>query len=192
MDAQQILSQATSAVSASRVYGEPFERNGVVVIPAASVRGLGGGGGGEGGQPDGGTGSGSGLGLGFRATPVGAYVIRGEAVEWKPAVDTTSIVLRAQAAAILLLAVAPAQAPLDGLPRLQALLRLPQALRRDRQLPSPVVDGGGRVLPARLASTTPSAWRSSRARSAPPCRGAPARCRASVAGPRVGGYSEWR
>ena len=104
MDAQQILSQATSAVSASRVYGEPFERNGVVVIPAASVRGLGGGGGGEGGQPDGGTGSGSGLGLGFRASPVGAYVIRGESVEWKPAVDTTSIVLRAQAAAILLLA----------------------------------------------------------------------------------------
>ena len=103
MDAQQILSQATSAMSANQVYGEPFERNGVVVIPAASVRGAGGGGGGEGGQPDGGTGSGSGLGLGFRANPVGAYVIRGEAVEWKPAVDTTSIALRAQAGLIALL-----------------------------------------------------------------------------------------
>jgi uncharacterized spore protein YtfJ len=104
MDAQQIISQATSAMTASQVYGEPYERNGVVVIPAASVRGLGGGGGGEGGQPDGGTGSGSGLGIGFRASPVGAYVIRGDRVEWKPAVDATSIALRIQAALILVLA----------------------------------------------------------------------------------------
>ena len=103
MDVQEALSQANDAVSASRVYGAPYERNGVVVIPAASVRGMGGGGGGEGSQAERGTGSGSGLGFGFRAHPVGAYVIRGDAVEWKPAVDTTSIALRVQAGLILLL-----------------------------------------------------------------------------------------
>ena len=63
MDVQQVLSQAKDAISVGRVYGDPYERDGVVVIPAASVRGLGGGGGGEGNQPDGGTGSGSGLGF---------------------------------------------------------------------------------------------------------------------------------
>jgi uncharacterized spore protein YtfJ len=103
VDVQEVLSQAKDAISVSRVFGDPYERNGVVVIPAASVRGMGGGGGGEGNQPEGGTGSGSGLGLGFRASPVGAYVIRGDAVEWKPAVDTTSIALRVQAGLILLL-----------------------------------------------------------------------------------------
>jgi uncharacterized spore protein YtfJ len=103
MDAQRIIEQATSAVSARQVYGEPYERNGVVVIPAASVRGMGGGGGGEGNQPDKGTGSGAGLGLGFRANPVGAYVIRGDQVEWKPAVDATNIALRVQAGLVVLL-----------------------------------------------------------------------------------------
>ena len=103
MDVEQVLSHAKDAVSVRRVYGDPYERDGVVVIPAASVRGLGGGGGGEGNQPEGGTGSGSGLGLGFRAHPVGAFVIRADRVEWKPAVDTTSIALRAQAGLIALL-----------------------------------------------------------------------------------------
>ena len=104
MDVQEVFSQAKDAISVKRVYGDPYERDGAVVIPAARVRGMGGGGGGEGGQPDGGTGSGSGLGLAFEANPVGAFVIRADGVvEWKPAVDTTSIALRAQAGLIALL-----------------------------------------------------------------------------------------
>ena len=104
MDVQEVLSQTRDAISARRVYGDPYERDGVVVIPAASVRGFGGGGGGEGSQPDKGTGSGSGLGFALKAHPVGAFVVRGEGVEWKPAVDKTNIVLRVQAGLIVLLA----------------------------------------------------------------------------------------
>ncbi len=105
MDVHEVLTQAQDAVSVRRVYGDPYERDGVVVIPAASVRSLGGGGGGEGNEPEGRTGSGSGLGLAFRARPVVAFVIRADRVEWKPAVDATSIALRAQAALIVLLTI---------------------------------------------------------------------------------------
>jgi uncharacterized spore protein YtfJ len=103
MEVQEVLSQVRDAMTVKRVYGEPYERNGVVVIPAARVGGGGGGGGGEGTDPERGGGSGFGLGFGLGANPVGAYVIRGEAVEWKPAIDTTSVLLRAQAALILVL-----------------------------------------------------------------------------------------
>ena len=86
------------------MYGDPYERDGVVVIPAASVRGLGGGGGGEGSQPERWTR----LWLGARArlqgtSRRGLRDPRQMAVEWKPAVDTTSIALRAQAGLIVLL-----------------------------------------------------------------------------------------
>ena len=101
MEVQEVLSQVRDAVTVKRVYGEPYERNGVVVIPAARVGGGGGGGGGEGDQPDKGKGSGFGLALGLGAAPVGAYVIRGDEVEWKPAIDVTSVMLRLQAVLIL-------------------------------------------------------------------------------------------
>ena len=103
MNMQEAFAQARGVASVRRVFGKPYQRDGVVVIPAARIRGGGGGGGGEGGQPDGGTGSGSGMGLAFSARPVGAYVIRDGKVKWKPALDVTSVVLRVQAALILLL-----------------------------------------------------------------------------------------
>jgi uncharacterized spore protein YtfJ len=103
MEMQEVLSQVRDAVTVKRVYGEPYERNGVVVIPVARVGGGGGGGGGEGDDPEKGKGSGFGLGFGLGGTPVGAYVIRGEQVEWKPAVDVTSVILRLQGVLILLL-----------------------------------------------------------------------------------------
>ena len=103
MEVQEVLSQVRDAVTVKRVYGEPYERNGVVVIPAARVGGGGGGGGGEGDQPDKGKGSGFGLGFGLGAAPVGAYVIRGDEVEWKPAIDVTSLILRLQGVLILVL-----------------------------------------------------------------------------------------
>ena len=65
------------------MYGDPIERDGTVVIPAASVAGGGGGGGGI--DQHGQTGSGSGFGL--HARPVGAFVIRDGDVRWEPAVD---------------------------------------------------------------------------------------------------------
>jgi hypothetical protein len=42
MDFIETISAATDAISVKRVYGEPYERNGVVVIPAAAVHAGGG------------------------------------------------------------------------------------------------------------------------------------------------------
>ena len=69
------------------------------VIPAAAVHGAGGGGGGT--QPGGEQGSGIGYGLSGR--PVGAYVIRGEEVSWRPAIDVNRAILGGFALAALLI-----------------------------------------------------------------------------------------
>ena len=96
MDVQETLTKARDAITVKRVYGAPYERDGVTVIPAASVGGGGGGGSGE--SADGETGGGGGFGIGGR--PVGAYVISGDGtVRWEPAVDVTRIVTQALALA---------------------------------------------------------------------------------------------
>jgi uncharacterized spore protein YtfJ len=100
MEVQEVLAQARDAMSVKRVFGEPYEKNGVTVIPAARVQGGAGGGGGEG--PEG-QGRGSGSGFGLAARPVGAYLIRGEEVTWRPAVDLNRIMLGAQVVAIVAL-----------------------------------------------------------------------------------------
>lgn len=92
MDVQQTISQARDAITVRRVYGDPYERDGVTVIPAAAVGGGGGGGGGE--DPEGG-GKGSGAGFGVGARPVGAYVIEDGSVRWVPAPDLTRIAMQA-------------------------------------------------------------------------------------------------
>ena len=99
MDFHDTLASARDAVTVRRVYGEPYERNGVTVIPAAAVQGAGGGGGGT--QPGGE--EGSGLGFGLSGRPVGAYVIRGEEVSWRPAIDVNRAVLGGFALAALLI-----------------------------------------------------------------------------------------
>lgn len=81
---EDLLRGHRDAISVKRVFGEPFERNGVTVIPAAKV--MGGGGGGSGQSPDG-TSEGSGSGFGIAAKPAGVYVIRGDDVSWQPALD---------------------------------------------------------------------------------------------------------
>ena len=97
MNYMETFSSARDAITVKRVYGEPYQRNGVAVIPAAAVQG--GGGGGEGNEPDGRTGGGGGFGL--RARPVGAYVIRGEQVSWEPAVDLSRVILGGQVLAVI-------------------------------------------------------------------------------------------
>lgn len=79
MNVDELLGGARDAITVKRVYGEPIERNGVTVVPAAVVRGGGGGGGDE--RNNGGGG------FGLDARPVGAYVITGNEVRWRPAVD---------------------------------------------------------------------------------------------------------
>ena len=77
------IEKARDAITVKRVFGEPIERDGVIVIPAAHVSGGGGGGGGT--QPDGNVGSGGGFGIHSR--PAGALVIRDGDVRWEPALD---------------------------------------------------------------------------------------------------------
>jgi uncharacterized spore protein YtfJ len=76
------------AITVKKVFGEPFQKNGITVIPAAKV--MGGGGGGSGESPD--QGQGSGTGFGMTGKPVGAYVIRGEDVKWQPAIDLNRLI----------------------------------------------------------------------------------------------------
>ncbi len=76
------IERARDVLTVRRVFGEPIERDGVTVIPAAKVRG--GGGGGSGSGPNG---EGGGGGFGMSATPAGAYVIRNGTVRWEPALD---------------------------------------------------------------------------------------------------------
>jgi uncharacterized spore protein YtfJ len=100
MDVKETIEAARDSMTVRRVYGEPYERNGVTVIPAASVQGGAGGGSGE---EAGKTGGGGGFGL--RARPVGAYVMRGEEVRWEPALDLNRVILGGQVVALVALLV---------------------------------------------------------------------------------------
>lgn len=84
------------------VFGQPYEKNGLTVIPAARV--MGGGGGGEAPASEKGTGStGSGGGAGVQARPAGAFVVKGDSVRWVPAVDANRMILMGQILGIVAL-----------------------------------------------------------------------------------------
>ena len=104
MDVPEAVTQIRDAITVKRVFGDPYERDGDRVDPGRACgrrwwrrrrRGIGAVAIQR--QPARKSGSGFGLGFGLGATPVGAYVIEGGDVRWKPALDVTNIVLRAQA-----------------------------------------------------------------------------------------------
>ena len=98
MNVDELLRGAKDAMTARTVCAEPIERDGVLIIPAAKVRGGGGGGGAN--QEN------AGGGFGLTATPAGAYVVReGGKVSWEPALDVNRIVLGGQIVAIVALLV---------------------------------------------------------------------------------------
>jgi uncharacterized spore protein YtfJ len=84
-DVDQMWKGTRDAVTVKRVYGEPVERDGVTLIPAAAVRGGAGGGGDSQGNGGGG--------FGVVARPIGAYVMRDGQVSWRPAVDLNRVLL---------------------------------------------------------------------------------------------------
>jgi len=84
MNPSELLHGVRDAISVRRVFGEPIERDGVVVVPVARVSG-GGGGGGD--KDDNGGG-----GFGLSGRPAGVYVIKDGSVSWRPAVDPVRIV----------------------------------------------------------------------------------------------------
>ena len=93
MDVQEIASQARDALTVKRVFGEPYEKDGMTIIPAARVQGAVGGGSG---------------GFGMTARPVGAFIIRDGDLTWRPAIDATRIAIGGQVVAIVALLTARA------------------------------------------------------------------------------------
>lgn len=79
-----ILARAKEIFSATTVYGEAYECDGVTVVPAAVVYGGGGFGVGNPRLTEGG-------GFGMMSRPVGAFVIANGEVRWQPAVDVTHL-----------------------------------------------------------------------------------------------------
>ena len=98
MDVLEQIGKAEEAFTVRRVFGEPFEKDGVTVIPAARVQGAVGGGGGE--APDG-QGKGTGTGFAMNTKPFGVFVIKDGDVVWRPAVDVNRVILGGQIVAIV-------------------------------------------------------------------------------------------
>jgi uncharacterized spore protein YtfJ len=90
----EALSGVKDVLSVKRVFGEPYEKDGVTIIPVAAFGGGGGGGGDNQGN------GGSGFGLGGR--PVGAYVIKNGEVSWQPAIDVGRMAYFAVVALLIL------------------------------------------------------------------------------------------
>lgn len=114
-DVRQTIEQAKDVLTVRRVFGDPYEKNGVTVIPAARVQGAAGGGTGEAAE---GEGTGAGSGFGVNAKPAGAFVIKGDEVDWRPAIDVNRVILGGQliaiAALLLARAVVKSRTPKSG------------------------------------------------------------------------------
>jgi uncharacterized spore protein YtfJ len=93
VDINEVIAQARDVLTVKRVFGEPQTWDGLTLIPVARVQGGAGGGGGEG--PEG-QGKGSGGGFGMSARPLGAFLIRGDEMTWRPAIDVNRVVLGSQ------------------------------------------------------------------------------------------------
>jgi len=89
---RELISTARHVMSVKRVYGDPYEKNGLTIIPAAIVGGVAGGAGGDqaGDESDGERG------FGLMARPSGAWIVQDDQVTWKPAIDVNRIVLGGQ------------------------------------------------------------------------------------------------
>jgi len=95
MNALDTIEKAKDALTVRRVYGDPYQEEGITVIPAATVMGGGGGGGDTEGN--------GGAGFGLAARPVGAFVIKDGDVRWRPAIDLNRVILVGQVVAIVAL-----------------------------------------------------------------------------------------
>lgn len=107
--ASKPIDAAREALTVRRVFGEPYEADGATVVPVARVIGGAGMGYGSGtgrdsrtseersaGAGSAGEGSGGGGGFGVRAVPAGVFVVRGDEVTWKPALNLNRAILGGQ------------------------------------------------------------------------------------------------
>jgi uncharacterized spore protein YtfJ len=95
MNALETINQARDALTVRRVYGDPYQEEGVTVIPAAHVMGGGGGGGDQAGN--------GGAGFGLSARPAGAWVIKDGDAQWRPAIDLNRTIFMGQLVGIVAL-----------------------------------------------------------------------------------------
>ena len=99
--AEELLGRVRDAMRVEQVFGQPYEKDGVTIIPVARVMGGAGAGGSgsvalEGGQETtAGPAAGSGWGFGAGAAPAGVYIIRNGVVSWEPAVDRNRVIFLA-------------------------------------------------------------------------------------------------
>jgi uncharacterized spore protein YtfJ len=98
------LDAVKDVLTVKRVFGDPYQLDGVTLVPVATLRGGGGGGGGEGSDPASqGTGSGAGMGFGVNARPLGVYAVKDANVQWRPAIDVMRLVAGCQFVAVVAL-----------------------------------------------------------------------------------------
>jgi uncharacterized spore protein YtfJ len=102
MDPMKGFERLRDAMSHGVVFGEPVEREGITLVPAATVFGGGGFGSNDAGS-DGQPPAGAGGGYGLAAWPAGAFEVRDDSVRWHPAFDRTQIAASAIFLAYLLL-----------------------------------------------------------------------------------------
>lgn len=95
MDPQQVLTAAQDAITVRRVFGDPIVTGNVTLVPVAIVGGGGGGGGKNG--------TAGGVGFGLGAKPAGVYVVRGDDVRWRPAIDVNKVIMGGQIVGIVAL-----------------------------------------------------------------------------------------
>ena len=127
MEVKYILAQARDVMTVKRVFGDPYEKDGVTVIPVAKVGGGGGGGGSEEGD------KGFGAGFGLSTKPAGVYVIRDGQVGWRPAVDVNKVIMGGQIVAIFLLLTIRTFIKARALARARAVPRTENLPSRDRK-----------------------------------------------------------
>jgi uncharacterized spore protein YtfJ len=96
MKVEELLAKVRESLGAGTVYAEPYEKDGVTVIAAASI--VGGGGGGSGQEKEGPQGEGGGFGV--LARPTGAYVIKDGRVSWQPVIDVNLLLAATGAIAV--------------------------------------------------------------------------------------------
>lgn len=94
MNVLDTVNQARDAITVRRVYGEPYQEDGVTIIPAAHVMGGGGGGGDTLGN--------GGSGFGLSARPVGAWVIKDGDATWRPSIDLNRAIFMGQLVGIVM------------------------------------------------------------------------------------------
>src|SRR6266513_3124896 len=156
MNALDRIDQVRDALTVRRVYGDPYQEEGVTVIPAASVAG----GGGAGSDVRGNGGGGFGL----SARPVGAWVIRDGEVKWHPAHDLNRVIFMGQLVAIAAprpgmsatCSGASARAGTFGSPRLMTCRpRAPVACQRRHESRDTVTRGPRSASTAAMSGTAP-------------------------------------